>query len=77
MERKGEVEPFHRFAYITMSVIIIMLETESFRLIDGHSRGVGRTFSGGGVRFKCYFSKRFVCTDLTPNTLYRKCIQFA
>ena len=36
------------------------------------NRGVGRNFSRGG-RFKCYFLKVFFCTDLCPNTFYRKC----
>ena len=41
-----------------------------------HIRGVGRNFSMGG-RFKCYFLKGYFCTDLDPNTLYKKCIKFA
>ena len=36
-------------------------------------RGVGMNFSGGG-HFKWNFSKGSFCTDLFPNTLYRKCI---
>ena len=41
-----------------------------------HIRGVGRNFSMGG-RFKCYFLKGSFCTDLDPNTLYKKCIKFS
>ena len=32
---------------------------------------------GGGVVLNVNFKKGYFCTDLGPNTLYRKCIKFA
>ena len=40
------------------------------------TRGVGRNFSRGVV-LNAIFQKVFFCTDLLPNTLYRKCMKFA
>ena len=40
------------------------------------TRGVGRNFSMGVVLNVFFFKKGSYCTDLFPNTLYRKCIKF-
>ena len=47
---------------------------------DSWGYGQGRRkelFKGGGVVLNVNFKKVFFCTDLCPNTLYRKCIKFA
>ena len=54
-----------------MKVIIVQRSSPTIR-------GVGRNFStGGGVVLNGNFLKGCYCTDLCPNTLYRKCIKFA
>ena len=45
-------------------------------ICDCVGRGVGRTFSRWVV-LNATFQKLNFCTDLVPNTLYRKCIKFA
>ena len=52
------------------------VNNQSMYLLQNNFRGVGRTFSRGVV-LNAAFQKGYFCTDLIPNTLYRKCIKFA
>ena len=51
---------------------------EPFLLVGSQiNRGVGRNFTGGwgGVVLNVNFYKGYFCTDLFPNTLYKKCVE--